>query len=390
MAAPLLLIDSYSQIYRGYYAIRALTTAQGIPSNAVFAMTKLLMKLKEEYEGYEGAFVFDKGRPAQRMALAPAYKANRPPMPDDLRSQLEIIRDMIHAFGWNIIEWDGAEADDLIAAAAANFTDRKVLIVSSDKDISQVIDERVEMLVPDHDGKGFTRRGIEETIAKFGVNPSAIVDYLALIGDSSDNIPGVEGVGPKTAAALLNQLADLLLGCNLRIVDTQNVISRLHNIFPGLRMYPLQTGQLLRAHHQDMIHFHVNSHRHSHRVQTLLLGLHHFHLLERDQPQETTLIGLPRSRGLHCAGCLHISRFLYRLQRGGNIQFQVFRAARHRYLVGNVSIQKRHREQQVHRRSRGKQFSSISEQTISQGLSSLPYRAAKPISPKSDTRWLCI
>ncbi|MEI3004211.1 MAG: hypothetical protein V8T87_06255 [Victivallales bacterium] len=129
MAAPLLLIDSYSQIYRGYYAIRALTTAQGIPSNAVFAMTKLLMKLKEEYEGYEGAFVFDKGRPAQRMALAPAYKANRPPMPDDLRSQLEIIRDMIHAFGWNIIEWDGAEADDLIAAAAANFTDRKVLIV---------------------------------------------------------------------------------------------------------------------------------------------------------------------------------------------------------------------------------------------------------------------
>ncbi len=205
MAAPLLLIDSYSQIYRGYYAIRALTTAQGIPSNAVFAMTKLLMKLKEEYEGYEGAFVFDKGRPAQRMALAPAYKANRPPMPDDLRSQLEIIRDMIHAFGWNIIEWDGAEADDLIAAAAANFTDRKVLIVSSDKDISQVIDERVEMLVPDHDGKGFTRRGIEETIAKFGVKPSAIVDYLALIGDSSDNIPGVEGVGPKTAAALLNQ-----------------------------------------------------------------------------------------------------------------------------------------------------------------------------------------
>ena len=188
MAAPLLLIDSYSQIYRGYYAIRALTTAQGIPSNAVFAMTKLLMKLKEEYEGYEGAFVFDKGRPAQRMALAPAYKANRPPMPDDLRSQLEIIRDMIHAFGWNIIEWDGAEADDLIAAAAANFTDRKVLIVSSDKDISQVIDERVEMLVPDHDGKGFTRRGIEETIAKFGVKPSAIVDYLALIGDSSDNI----------------------------------------------------------------------------------------------------------------------------------------------------------------------------------------------------------
>lgn len=167
-------------------------------------MTNSSLKLKEEYEGYEGAFVFDKGRPAQRGAR-PRLQSEPPAEPDDLRSQLEIIRDMIHAFGWNIIEWDGSEADDLIAAAAANFTDRKVLIVSSDKDISQVIDERVEMLVPDHDGKGFTRRGIEETVAKFGVKPSAIVDYLALIGDSSDNIPGVEGVGPKTAAALLNQ-----------------------------------------------------------------------------------------------------------------------------------------------------------------------------------------
>ncbi len=209
MAAPLLLIDSYSQIYRGYYAIRALTTARGVPTNAVFAMTKLLMKLKEEYEGYEGAFVFDKGRPAQRMALAPAYKANRPPMPDDLRSQLETIREMIRAFGWNIIEWDGSEADDLIAAAAENFKDRKVLIVSSDKDISQIIDDRIEMLVPDHDGKGFTRRGVQETIAKFGVKPAAVVDYLSLIGDSSDNIPGVEGVGPKTAAALLNQFESI-------------------------------------------------------------------------------------------------------------------------------------------------------------------------------------
>ena len=148
MAAPLLLIDSYSQIYRGYYAIRGLSTAQGTPTNAVFAMTKLLLKFRDEYEGYDGAFVFDKGRPAQRMLLAPAYKANRPPMPDDLHCQLDAIREMIRAFGWNIIEWEGSEADDLIAAAAERFRDRKVLIVSSDKDISQVIDERVEMLVP--------------------------------------------------------------------------------------------------------------------------------------------------------------------------------------------------------------------------------------------------
>ena len=193
MASPLLLIDSYSQIYRGYYAIRGLSTAQGTPTNAVFAMTKLLLRLRDEYPGYDGAFVFDKGRPAQRMLLAPSYKANRPPM----------------AFGWNIVEWEGSEADDLIAAAAEYFHDRNVLIVSSDKDISQVIDDRVEMLVPDHDSKGFHKRGVAETVAKFGVKPEGIVDYLALIGDSSDNIPGVEGVGPKTAAALLNQFGSI-------------------------------------------------------------------------------------------------------------------------------------------------------------------------------------
>ncbi len=209
MASPLLLIDSYSQIYRGYYAIRGLSTAQGTPTNAVFAMTKLLLRLRDEYPGYDGAFVFDKGRPAQRMLLAPSYKANRPPMPEDLRAQLDPIREMIRAFGWNIVEWDGSEADDLIAAAAERFHDRKVLIVSSDKDISQVIDERVEMLVPDHDSKGFHKRGVAETVAKFGVKPEGIVDYLALIGDTSDNIPGVEGVGPKTAAALLNQFGSI-------------------------------------------------------------------------------------------------------------------------------------------------------------------------------------
>ena len=237
MASPLLLIDSYSQIYRGYYAIRGLSTAQGTPTNAVFAMTKLLLRLRDEYPGYDGAFVFDKGRPAQRMLLAPSYKANRPPMPEDLRAQLDPIREMIRAFGWNIVEWDGSEADDLIAAAAERFHDRKVLIVSSDKDISQVIDERVEMLVPDHDSKGFHKRGVAETVAKFGVKPEGIVDYLALIGDSSDNIPGVEGVGPKTAAALLNQFGS---------IDNLIAHARGYHIIKGLSKAPVSSAHALR------------------------------------------------------------------------------------------------------------------------------------------------
>ena len=189
--------------------MRALSTAAGVPTNAVFAMTKLLMKLQQDYGDHDGAFVFDKGKCTARLALAPAYKANRPPMPEDLRAQMEPIRNMIRAFGWPIVESEGYEADDLIGAAAAADTDREVLILSSDKDLSQLINERVKMLVPDRDGKGLLIRDIEATREKFGVPPEGIVDYLSLIGDSSDNIPGVEGVGPKTAASLISQFGSI-------------------------------------------------------------------------------------------------------------------------------------------------------------------------------------
>ena len=180
-----------------------------MPTNAVFAMTKLLLKLQQDYGDCDGAFVFDKGKCAARLELAPAYKANRPPMPEDLRAQMEPIRNMIRAFGWPIVESDGFEADDLIGAAATADKDREVLILSSDKDLSQLINDRVKMLVPDRDGKGLLIRDIAATREKFGVPPEGIVDYLSLIGDSSDNIPGVEGVGPKTAAALITQFGSI-------------------------------------------------------------------------------------------------------------------------------------------------------------------------------------
>ena len=209
MKKKLLLVDAFSQVFRGYFAVRALSTASGVPTNAVFAMTKLLLKLQQEYGDCDGAFVFDKGKCAARLELAPAYKANRPPMPEDLRAQMEPIRNMIRAFGWPIVESEGFEADDLIGAAAAADTEREVLILSSDKDLSQLINERVKMLVPDRDGKGLLVRDIEATKEKFGVPPEGIVDYLSLIGDSSDNIPGVEGVGPKTAASLISQFGSI-------------------------------------------------------------------------------------------------------------------------------------------------------------------------------------
>lgn len=202
---PTLLIDSYAQIYRGYYAIRGLTNSSGEPSNAVFAMAKFLLKLHSDYPDSDGAFVFDEGKPAHRMEIAPLYKANRPPMPDDLKAQIPIISELIDAFGWNSIKEPSWEADDLIAVICSMLKDRKIYIISADKDLSQLIDQRVEMLVPDRDGKGLQLRGVQEVVDKFGVPPKEIVDYLALIGDSSDNIPGLEGVGPKTAAQLLNQ-----------------------------------------------------------------------------------------------------------------------------------------------------------------------------------------
>lgn len=209
MKKKLLLVDAFSQVFRGYFAVRALSTASGVPTNAVFAMTKLLLKLQQDYGDCDGAFVFDKGKCTARLALAPAYKANRPPMPEDLRAQMEPIRNMIRAFGWPIVESEGYEADDLIGAAAAADSEREVLILSSDKDLSQLINERVKMLVPDRDGKGLLVRDIEATREKFGVPPEGIVDYLSLIGDSSDNIPGVEGVGPKTAASLISQFGSI-------------------------------------------------------------------------------------------------------------------------------------------------------------------------------------
>lgn len=207
---PLILVDSFAQIFRCYYAVRSLSNKNGEPTNAIFGMMRFLLKLEEMFPGAKGAFVFDKGRPPHRLKLAPDYKANRPPTPEDLLAQIPHLRSLIQAFGWNIIEADDTEADDLIASIATHFENDPVRIISADKDISQIISDRIEMLVPDQSGKGFAKRGVAEAQEKFGVPPDAIIDYLAMIGDSADNIPGIAGVGPKTAAQLLNRFGSIV------------------------------------------------------------------------------------------------------------------------------------------------------------------------------------
>ncbi len=209
MTGTIYLVDAYSQIYRGYYAVAGLATGDGRPSNAIFAIGRFLLTLEKDYSPDCGAFAFDLGPPAHRLALAPSYKANRPEMPAELRSQLPAVRKLIAAAGWPILEHEGFEADDVIATITRKFTDQRMFIISNDKDLAQVIDDRVEMLVQNPKGGKFSKRGAAEVVEKFGVPPSQIVDYLSLVGDASDNIPGLDGVGPKTAAKLLAEFGSI-------------------------------------------------------------------------------------------------------------------------------------------------------------------------------------
>jgi DNA polymerase I len=203
------LVDAYAHIYRGYHAVRGLSTSGGKPSNAIYAMGRFLLTLEKEFSPDLGAFVFDLGAPVKRLEIAPDYKANRPSMPDDMRQQISVIREMIEAAGWILLEKEGNEADDILAALACRFNKNPVRIISNDKDIAQVIDERVQMLITVPRIKGFVVRDIKNVINKFEVKPEQVIDYLSLIGDSSDNIPGVQGVGPKTAVKLLEQFGSI-------------------------------------------------------------------------------------------------------------------------------------------------------------------------------------
>ena len=200
---PVVLIDAFSQIFRAFYAIRQLNNHRGEPVNALYIMTKLLLQIEKNYPAEKGAFLFDCGKVAFRLELHPEYKANRPPMPELLKQQMPVIEEMAAAFGWPLLRAENYEADDLIGAFAGCVPGR-VLIVTGDKDLSSLVDERVHLLKPARSGGGFQECGPEEVIRDFGVAPELIPDYLALLGDSVDNIDGVPGIGSKSAVELLN------------------------------------------------------------------------------------------------------------------------------------------------------------------------------------------
>jgi 5'-3' exonuclease len=199
----LLIVDGHAYAYRAFHAIRGLRAPDGKPTNAIYGFVKMLAKMRATLAPTHLIVVWDGGLCAERMALLPEYKAHRPEMPDDLRVQLDEIGSYLDAAGIEAYCADGVEADDYIACLARHATAMTVVIASSDKDFMQLVSARVGLLNP-HD-KTEAIWTDEQVRAKTGVEPAQIVDWLSLIGDSVDNIPGVPGVGPKTATDLLKQ-----------------------------------------------------------------------------------------------------------------------------------------------------------------------------------------
>ena len=207
-AAPhLILIDGSGFIFRAYHALPPMSRPDGTPVNAVFGFSNMLSRLLKDHVGTHFAVIFDAGRTTFRNRLYEKYKATRPELPEDLRPQFALVRDATRAFGVPAIELDDWEADDLIAsyACAAVAAGGRATIVSSDKDLMQLLRPGIDMLDPMKQKP----IGLAEVMEKFGVPPEKLIDAQALIGDSVDNVPGVPGIGPKTAAQLIQEYGDL-------------------------------------------------------------------------------------------------------------------------------------------------------------------------------------
>ena len=200
------LIDGSGYIYRAYHAIRGLSNSKGLPTNAVFGFTRMLMKLLEDRAPQWIVMFFDAKGPTFRHDIYPDYKANRPPMPEDLVVQLPYIKKVTRGFNIETVELSGYEADDLIGTAARVAVQQgfKVVVVSADKDLKQLISDDVIILDPMKD-KVFDIDAIKKT----GVDPVQIVDVMGLSGDASDNVPGVPGIGPKGATTLIQTFGNM-------------------------------------------------------------------------------------------------------------------------------------------------------------------------------------
>jgi DNA polymerase-1 len=218
LSMHLVLIDAMSLLFRAYHAVRPLNRADGLPTNALFGFSQMLIKVVKDLAPDRCVVVSDSPPPNWRHGLYDKYKANRPPPDEDLKAQLPYLEPLVAAFGLPLLRQAGLEADDLIASAVKGSEAEKITIVTSDKDLLQLVgDGPVQVRLFDSMKDKFL--GPVEAVEKFGVPPGQVLQVQALMGDSSDNIPGIAGVGPKTAAELIQQFGTL-----------ENLYARLHEV----------------------------------------------------------------------------------------------------------------------------------------------------------------
>lgn len=220
MTPKIAIIDVSSYIFRAFHALPPMTSPDGQPVNSIYGFIAMFFKTVEKFKGYSFIAALDSRTPTFRKDYFPEYKANRKEVDPDLKCQFKHIERMLKALNVTIFSMDGFEADDIIASIAENNPESDVVIISSDKDLTQLINERVIL----YDSMKEKFIGTEEVKEKFGVYPNKMKEFLTLTGDSSDNIPGIPGVGPKTAASLLEEYGSI-----------DNIYNNISNLKPSLK-----------------------------------------------------------------------------------------------------------------------------------------------------------
>lgn len=208
------LVDGFNLAFRAYYGMPELTRGDGFPTGALHGWVRSLWWVEDHLKPDSMLVFFDLGGADRQVALREDYKANRTEAPEDLQKQIPVIKEWTRAAGYVGVEKEGIEADDLIAAYGREYDtgENEVLIISADKDLAQLVTERIHQFLPPPTANprlGWRELDPASVWEKFGVRPNQIADYLALIGDTSDNIPGLRGVGPKTAARWLSQYGSI-------------------------------------------------------------------------------------------------------------------------------------------------------------------------------------
>jgi 5'-3' exonuclease len=245
----LLLVDGSYYAYRSFFAIRGLTNSRDEPTNAIFGFAKAIRRMMKDLQPDLGAVCWDSGLPARRTELQPGYKQHRAEMPAEMSPQLPFIRDLVPKLGLHGVALPDTEADDLMASycCAAHRHKIDVVLATNDKDLLSLVDERISVystakadLIPPEE---FTLLGPEAITKKWGVPPARIMDVLALSGDASDNIPGVAGVGPKTATTLIQNAGNIdALLANLDAVKNEKLRAKL----AAAREQILQNREMVR------------------------------------------------------------------------------------------------------------------------------------------------